>query len=182
MNAPSDSDDVPQEQHSPPGAAEGEDLEAAYGALARARANAVARGYRPGRAGRRSSPRAGATRRRGLAEEVEVTSEPSVLADEVDRLVASRGWVSDVEVGAVVGRWPTIVGDQVAAHVEPISFAGTVLTVRADSTAWATQLKLLSHSILGRIETEIGEGLVTELVVHGPSGPTWRKGPLRARG
>lgn len=159
-----------------------EDVDAAHAALSRARANAVARGYRPGRAGRRSSAQSGLTHRRGLGAPAGESSEPRVLADEVDRLLASRGWVADVEVGAVVGRWSTIVGDQVAAHAEPVSFTGTVLTVRADSTAWATQLTLVSHSILARIETEIGAGLVTEIVVHGPAGPTWRKGPLRSPG
>ncbi|MGB3184528.1 MAG: DciA family protein [Ornithinimicrobium sp.] len=160
----------------------GEDLEAAHVALSRARAAAVARGYRPGRAGRRGPSTPGLIDRRGLAGSGSDSSEPRVLADEVDRLVASRGWLADVEVGAVVGRWSTIVGDHVAAHVEPVSFTGTVLTVRADSTAWATQVTLLAHSILARIETEIGAGLVTEIVVHGPAGPTWRKGALRVRG
>ncbi len=159
-----------------------QDLEAAHVALSRARAAAVARGYRPGGAGRRGPSAPSLTERRGIASSASDSSEPRVLAEEVDRLVASRGWLPNVEVGAVVGRWPTIVGDHVAAHVEPVSFTGTVLSVRADSTAWATQVTLLTHSILARIETEIGAGVVTEIVVHGPAGPTWRKGALRARG
>jgi len=100
----------------------------------------------------------------------------------VTRLVAARGWDAEVQVGSVIGRWPAMVGEQVAAHVEPVAFEGTSLTVRADSTAWATQMQLLSSSVLARIEAEVGAEVVTELVVHGPGGPSWRRGPLRAPG
>ena len=49
-------------------------------------------------------------------------------------------------------------------------------------TAWATQMRLLLSTVLARIETEVGAGVVTEIVVRGPGGPSWRKGPLSAGG
>ncbi len=151
-------------------------------ALARARANARARGFRPGTAARVSPRRANdLVGRRGVDGQAE-PADPQPLGDEVQRLVAQRGWDSEVQVGSVVGRWGVIVGDLVAEHVEPVSFEGTVLTVRADSTAWATQMKLLTHSVLARIDTEVGTGIVSDIVVHAPGGPSWRKGPLRAQG
>lgn len=150
--------------------------------LARARAVAKSRGYRPGKAGRAAGARTGLTEQRGTAATAGDRRDPAVLGEEVQRLIASRGWDSGVQVGSVVGRWPSIVGAHVAAHVEPVSFEGTTLTVRADSTAWATQMKLLTHSILTRIETEVGVDIVADIVVHAPGGPSWRKGPLRAPG
>ena len=62
----------------------------------------------------------------------------------MDRLLLDRGWKVDVAVGSVMGRWPEIVGPEVAQHCTPVTFEMGVLTVRADSTAWATQLRLLS--------------------------------------
>ena len=56
------------------------------------------------------------------------------------------------------------------------------LTVRADSTAWATQIRLLTSSILGRLEGEVGKGTVSELRVVGPSAPSWSRGPRRSQG
>jgi len=151
-------------------------------ALARARANAKARGFRPGSAARRS----GASPGRGSGHEgpspAASDGDPQPVGEEVARLVASRGWDAEVQVGSVIGRWAAMVREQVAAHVEPVAFEGTALTVRADSTAWATQMQLLSSSVLARIEAEVGAEVVTELVVHGPGGPSWRKGPLRAPG
>lgn len=153
-------------------------LHAAHDALARARRNARARGLRPG------SP-AGAGRRRAVGQAPRAEGDkrdPHPVGAEIDRLVASRGWDADVQVGSVVGRWSDIVGEQVAANVEVVAFEGTVLTVRAVSTAWATQMRLLCSTVLSRIETEVGAGVVTEIVVRGPGGPSWRKGPLSAGG
>ena len=57
-----------------------------------------------------------------------------------------------------------------------------MLTVRADSTAWATQIRLLTSSILGRLEGEVGKGTVSELRVVGPSAPSWSRGSAAIAG
>ena len=152
-------------------------LEAARASFARARRAARQKGLRPG------SP-ASARRRQPVQESgtSRKDRDPLLVGAEVDRLVASRGWDAEVQVGSVVGRWPAIVGDQVAANVEVIAFEGTVLTVRAGSSAWATQMRLLQSSILGRIEELVGVGVVTQIQIQGPAGPSWRKGPLSSGG
>lgn len=153
-------------------------LHAAHDALARARRSARQRGLRPG------SP-AGAGRRRAAGQAPPKDADkrdPHPVGLEIERLVSSRGWDTDVQVGTVVGRWADIVGEQVAANVEVVAFEGTVLTVRAASTAWATQMRLLLSTVMGRIEEQVGTGVVTEIVVRGPGGPSWRKGPLSSGG
>ena len=100
----------------------------------------------------------------------------------MDRLLLDRGWNVDVAVGAVMGRWADIVGSNVAEHCKPVTFSDGVLTVRADSTAWTTQMRLMSSSILGRLETEVGKDGVTELRVQGPSAPSWNRGPRKSTG
>jgi predicted nucleic acid-binding Zn ribbon protein len=154
-------------------------LAAAREALARARRLARERGLRPGAPGTRTGR---ASRHTGREAATPSARDPHPVGEELDRLLAGRGWEAEVQVGAVVGRWPAIVGDTVAAHVAPVAFEGSSLTVQADSTAWATQMRLLSSTVLARIESEVGPGVVTEIVVRGPGGPTWRKGPLRAPG
>ncbi|ANS79264.1 Zn-ribbon RNA-binding protein [Serinicoccus hydrothermalis] len=155
-----------------------EPMDAAREALTRARRTARDKGLRPGAAGR--------SRRRGGPATTEPGADgrrdPQLLGAEVDRLVAGRGWAEEVQVGGVVGRWRSIVGDQVAANVEVVAFEGRTLTVRARSTAWATQMRLLTSTVLGRIEELIGEDVVDEIVVQGPAGPHWRKGPLSSGG
>lgn len=151
---------------------------AAAAALLRARAVAKGKGLRPGsRAKRRRRP--SEVMLSGSAAEVD-GRDPLLLGDTLERLVAGRGWQSDVKVGSVMGRWPQVVGANVAEHSEPITFDDGVLTVRASSTAWATQLRLMASSILGRLAAEVGEGVVVELRVVGPSAPRWGRGPRRA--
>jgi predicted nucleic acid-binding Zn ribbon protein len=53
--------------------------------------------------------------------------------------------------------------------------------VRADSTAWATQLRLLESTLMGRLAEEVGEGTVTELRVAGPGAPSWSRGRHRVQ-
>ena len=155
--------------------------EAAALALAWARKAAADKGLRPGskplRRRRRQDQPAGTPS--GSAPDAR---DPMLIGEQLDRFVADRGWEVDVAVGSVVGRWPQIVGPDVAEHVRPVSFTDGVLTVRAETTAWATQMTLLTSVLLGRLEQEVGPGTVTAVHVHGPSGPSWAKGPRRAPG
>jgi predicted nucleic acid-binding Zn ribbon protein len=57
-----------------------------------------------------------------------------------------------------------------------------VLVVQADSTAWATQVRLLVPTLLRRLAEVLGEGVVGQVQVRGPAAPSWRKGRLRVRG
>ena len=147
--------------------------DAAASALTRARANAAKKGIRPGMKPRR--------KRRWQPQGVLSTGgrDPHTIGDQVERLMGDRGWQVDVAAGSVMGRWSEIVGSQVAEHCEPVTFEEGVLSVRADSTAWATQIRLLSSSLLGRIAESVGPDVVHELRVHGPSAPSWSRGLRR---
>src|SRR5687768_9323197 len=70
-----------------------------------------------------------------------------------------------VEAGRVFARWGSIVGDDVAAHIEPTSLRDGVLRVRADSPTWATEIGYLAEEIAGRVNSEVGRKVVTELRV-----------------
>jgi predicted nucleic acid-binding Zn ribbon protein len=102
--------------------------------------------------------------------------DPQLLDATVSRLVDDHGWDIDLRVAGVFARWPELVGDEVAQHVTPESFNDGVLTVRTDSTAWATQLKYLAPTVIARLNAELGHGTVTLVEVTGPHLPTWKKG------
>jgi predicted nucleic acid-binding Zn ribbon protein len=158
---------------------------AARMALQRARAAAAARGLRPGDRGRRwgmgvrgGSGRTSVDAGRGEGDD----RDPKALGSGLERLVVERGWQVDVAVGGVMGRWPRVVGRDVAAHCSPVTFADGVLVVRADSTAWATQVRLLVPTLLRRLGEELGEGVVEQVQVQGPAAPSWRRGRRSVRG
>lgn len=153
--------------------------DAAAAALLRARAAARDKGLRPGLRpiGRRRRPGSAAApgQRRDARD-------PQLLGEQMDRLLSDRGWQVDVAVGSVMVRWNDIVGAEVAQHCTPVTFELGILTVRADSTAWTTQLQLLESSIMARLEGEVGKGTVSALKIVGPSAPSWTKGPRRSLG
>ncbi|MQA33436.1 DUF721 domain-containing protein [Modestobacter roseus] len=108
--------------------------------------------------------------------------DPQPLGSLVDSLVSQQDWTARTKVGAVFGRWDSLVGPDIAAHCRPESLNEGELLVVAESTAWATQLRLLAPSILGRLRAGVGGDVVTKLRVVGPTAPNWKKGPRTVRG
>lgn len=150
--------------------------------LARSVARALARV--PGAVRRGRGPRGGPRDRRPAAASGAHPDDrdPQLLDATLGRLVADQGWSTDVRVHGVIGRWGSLVGAEIAAHATPESFADGRLSVRTDSTAWATQLRLLAPTLLARLNAELGDGTVTFIEVRGPAAPSWRSGPRRVRG
>src|SRR3954466_13227705 len=100
----------------------------------------------------------------------------------VEALVAEQDWTARTKVGTVFGRWDSLVGPDIAAHCRPESLSEGELLVVAESTAWATQLRLLAPTILGKLRAGVGGDVVTKLRVVGPTAPSWKKGPRSVRG
>ena len=93
--------------------------------------------------------------------------------------MADRGWAKELTVHQLLGRWAVLVGPVNAAHSAPEGFADGVVTVRAESTTWATQLRQLAPQLVARLNDQLGDGTVTLVKVLGPQGPSWKKGRLR---
>jgi predicted nucleic acid-binding Zn ribbon protein len=150
-------------------------------ALARARADAWARGDRP-QAGNiltgHGVPKEDSSERTGVTADSQLPpswsarphrEDPQPLTAAVDGLLSTRGWQQRAAVGGIFGKWPEIVGLQLAAHTQPDSFDDGELTLSADSDAWAAQLRLLTPQLLNRLADELGAGTVSRINVRGPS-------------
>ena len=108
--------------------------------------------------------------------------DPQLFGSVLERLMKARGWQKPAAEATVFGAWEKVVGPDVAKHSRPVKLEGGELTVEAESTAWATQLRMLAASLLKRIAAEVGHNVVTKLHIHGPAAPSWNKGPRRVRG
>ena len=53
--------------------------------------------------------------------------------------------------------------------------------VIADSTAWATQVRVLANQLIRTLNAELGQGTVSKVKVRGPEQPR-RPGEWRVRG
>lgn len=97
-------------------------------------------------------------------------------------MVRRQGWEEPLQTQSVFARWAELVGPEVGDHSTPESLTDGRLVLRAGSTAWATQLRLLAPSLVRRLNQELGHGTVTVIDVLGPQGPTWKKGPRSVGG
>jgi predicted nucleic acid-binding Zn ribbon protein len=93
-----------------------------------------------------------------------------------------RGWDRPLAEARVFAEWSALVGADVATHCAPQSLNKGELRIAAESTAWATQLRLLSGTLLARLVAELGPQVVTKLVITGPVGPSWKHGAWSFRG
>lgn len=141
-------------------------------ALAEAKAASRAKGTAPRRTGRRVVP----LRSPGDARD------PLLFGQAIARLVAERGWQDTTTAAGVLANWDRVVGPAIADHCRPVSLVDGELVLVAESTAWATQLRLLTKTLLSRVREHAGEGVATKVVVRGPAQPDWRKGPRRVQG
>lgn len=108
--------------------------------------------------------------------------DPQLLDSTLGKLVADQGWGTELRVHGVFTRWASVVGDEVAQHVTPETYSDGRLVVRTDSTAWATQMKLLAGEVVRRLNEVLGDGTVTVIDVIGPHAPSWSKGRFRVKG
>jgi len=160
-----------------PNEAPGSGRDLARQALAAAKAKAEARGVEPGvRKPGKASEYGQSSRRRRWSGPGADPRDPQPLGRLVSRLSAERGWAPRLANGQVFGRWAQLVGEEVAEHAQPVALKDGELTVRASSTAWATQLRLLQGQLLKKIAAAVGHGVVKRMRIHGPTAPSWRKG------
>ena len=108
--------------------------------------------------------------------------DPQPLGGAARELAKTRGWSPRVAEGTVFARWAEVVGEQIAEHAQPSALRDGVLSVTAESTAWATQLRMVQAQLLAKIATAVGDGVVTSLRITGPTAPSWRKGPRHISG
>jgi predicted nucleic acid-binding Zn ribbon protein len=150
--------------------------------LEEARGAARSQGKDVGRGRSSSAPRKVAGSRRRWSGPGPDARDPQVFAAATRDLAHSRGWSGRVAQGSVFGRWPAVVGEQIAEHATPTALNDGVLTIAAESTAWATQLRMVQAQLLAKIAAAVGDGVVTSLKITGPVAPSWRKGRYHIAG
>lgn len=153
-------------------------LEEARGA-ARSQGKDIGQGRRFLPSGRRVAGTAGRRRWSGPGPD---GRDPQPLGSLARDVAKKRGWSSRVAEGAVFGQWPSVVGQQIAEHATPTGLRDGVLSVAAESTAWATQLRIIQAQLIAKIAAAVGDGVVTSLKITGPAAPSWRKGPRHVAG
>jgi predicted nucleic acid-binding Zn ribbon protein len=130
----------------------------------------------------RDQKRINEKKKKGKSKPFQGGRDPVSALSSVDKLVSDFRWSSDMAEGDLHNQWASVVGAETAANSSPEDLIDGTLTIRCVSTAWATQLRLISSDILGRLNTDYPALRVTALKMLGPDAPSWKKGPRSVPG
>jgi predicted nucleic acid-binding Zn ribbon protein len=123
------------------------------------------------------SYKTGFTKKRKIVEErTQTAGDPTLVANVLSDLIESRDWNSGLAEGTLFATWPQIVGPEIGQHTTPLSLLDGKLLVQCSSTAWATQLTLVSANLLATIRASAPGALVEALEFIGPQAPSWKRG------
>jgi predicted nucleic acid-binding Zn ribbon protein len=103
--------------------------------------------------------------------------DPRGLGDTIDSLTMQLGWNSPLAQSELLASWTEVAGDETAKHSTPAGIDEGVLTVHCESTAWATQLRMMRVEIMTHIAVRYPDAGIDTIRFLGPNAPSWKKGP-----
>jgi predicted nucleic acid-binding Zn ribbon protein len=108
--------------------------------------------------------------------------DPKGLGDVVGALTADLGWDSPLAQSELMDRWAELAGEETAKHSSPVGIENGLLTVQCESTAWATQLRLMRTEIMTHIAARFPHAAIANIRFLGPDVPSWKRGPRSVQG
>jgi predicted nucleic acid-binding Zn ribbon protein len=103
--------------------------------------------------------------------------DPHGLGDVLGALTREAGWEPQLSRADLSRTWAEVAGEETAKHTAPVALDGGLLTVQADSTAWAKQLQFMRAQVLTEIMRRFPEAGVDSIRFIGPDVPSWKWGP-----
>lgn len=94
--------------------------------------------------------------------------DPDHLGDVLAGIARRGGWTVNLELAQLRNNWGQVVGEAIGAHSTVVGFSEGVLTIRAQSTVWATQLTYLIPQLSQAIAQRLGALDIREIHVSGP--------------
>lgn len=126
---------------------------------------------------RSTAARKRATKKDGASVPFAAGRDPHGLSEVIDGLATKMGWTSPLARSELLASWADLVGAETAEHSTPAGIEEGVLTVHCDSTAWATQLRLMRTQITTTIARRYPNAGIESVRFEGPNAPSWKRGP-----
>ena len=103
--------------------------------------------------------------------------DPRGLGDTINSLTLQLGWNSPLAQSELLASWILLAGEETSKHSTPAGIDEGVLTVQCESTAWATQLRMMRVEIMSHIAVKYPDAGIESIRFQGPNAPSWKKGP-----
>lgn len=94
--------------------------------------------------------------------------DPAKLGGVLGTIAGDNHWIPHLKVAQLRTQWNLVVGDVIAAHSQVADFRDGVLTIRADSPVWATQLNYLIPQLTATIRERLAGLDIERIRVTGP--------------
>lgn len=108
--------------------------------------------------------------------------DPLPFGTALQKLMKNVGSSAELTKATLFANWQSIVGPAIADHCRPNTFVDGELTLQCESTAWASQLRLMAPQLLKKLNDAVGRGTVRRIKATGPAAPSWRFGPRHVSG
>ncbi len=108
--------------------------------------------------------------------------DPLPLGAAIQKFVKTAGAGADITKATLFARWAELVGLALADHCEPTVLIDGELLLRCESTAWASQVRLMAPQLVKKLNEVLGHGTVRRIKATGPTAPSWRFGPRHVPG
>lgn len=92
-------------------------------------------------------------------------SEPTGIRGLLVELADRWGIDNPAETMRLFVAWERIVGPEIASRCDPEMLKSGILKVRAESAAWASELRYLAPQILRRVNDELGRVVVKQVKI-----------------
>ena len=79
------------------------------------------------------------------------------------KAVAGKDWKEGLQLGKLMARWETIVGQAIAQHAQPVRMQRTTLVLTVTNHAWMQELGFLKQDILKKISAAFPRLVIKEL-------------------
>ncbi len=89
---------------------------------------------------------------------------PVSFGSSVSRILESLGLTKRLRQYEVLDRWPSIVGERIAAAAEAVRIDEGKLFVHVKSAAWRNELIFLKRDLLRKINAAMGQEIVTDII------------------
>ena len=101
--------------------------------------------------------------------------DPAELGSVMTTIAGNGVWAANMKLAQLRNHWDQVVGQAIASHSAVADFTDGVLTIRAESTVWATQLTYLIPQLTDTIRRNLKGLTITEIRVTGPAAGYTRK-------
>lgn len=88
------------------------------------------------------------------------------LIDTLPSILRAAGNSSEVVEAAAIAAWKYVAGESLSSQAVALKLEGGTLKVAVSDSIWQTQLQLMRRSLIARLNSTLGQPLVSRLEFH----------------